>query len=52
MRAAADGKTECVQLLLSAGADITVQDTVSNILLSFAVLYVLICAIIMIILCF
>ena len=25
MRAAADGKTECVQLLLSAGADITVK---------------------------
>ena len=34
MRAAASGRTECVQLLLSAGADITVQNNVSIILLS------------------
>ena len=30
MRAAEYGKTECVQLLLSAGADINFQDKVSN----------------------
>ena len=34
MGAAANGKTECVQLLLSAGADVNVQNKVSNILLS------------------
>ena len=34
MRAAvAYGKTQCVQLLLSAGADINVQDNVSNMIL-------------------
>ena len=34
MSAALNGHTECVQLLLSAGADINIQNKVSNILLS------------------
>ena len=43
MRAAKYGKTECVQFLLSAGADSNIQDKVSNILFFCSVVRIIMC---------